>query len=156
MSWDREEIRQAAWCGVLNRKDTARYAIHKKVRNPKVQSAMTWRRRRRRRRCGKRRIRNEFIHGARLVWRFVVGGRREYEVGESGWREREREVGGINAKLAIHTKSPGFQVKRGEYIKPVELTPLNLPSHFLPFSLLFSLTRFPLYFSLLLRPLPME
>lgn len=36
--------------------------------------------------------------------------------------------GGINAKLAIHTKSPGFQVKRGEYIILYrELTPLNLP-----------------------------
>jgi len=30
----------------------------------------------------------------------------------------ERASGGINAKLAIHTKSAWVQVKRGEYISP--------------------------------------
>lgn len=51
-----------------------------------------------------------------------------------GWRrcgygcgsERARDAGGLNAKLAIHTKSPGFQVKRGEYITASGINPFEL------------------------------
>lgn len=51
-------------------------------------------------RRSKAKPRDEFIHGRRGVER---GG---------------RASGGINAKLAIHTKSAWVQVKRGEYISP--------------------------------------
>lgn len=44
--------------------------------------------------------------------------RDEFIHGRCGVERSGRASGGINAKLAIHTKSAWVQVKRGEYISP--------------------------------------